>query len=114
MAVGEAGCASVHGANRLGSNSLIDLVVFGRAAAIRAGEVIDRTSAIPAVNEASFEKIMDPLRRRAPCQWLDADGRAAREDAARHAGRRRRVPHPGIARIRAASGWARSGASCPT
>ncbi len=37
MAVGEAGCASVHGANRLGSNSLIDLVVFGRAAAIRAG-----------------------------------------------------------------------------
>ena len=35
MAVGEAGCASVHGANRLGSNSLIDLVVFGRAAARR-------------------------------------------------------------------------------
>ncbi|AKI03057.1 succinate dehydrogenase subunit A [Hoeflea sp. IMCC20628] len=58
MAVGEAGCASVHGANRLGSNSLIDLVVFGRAAAIRAGEVIDRESAIPAVNEASFAKIM--------------------------------------------------------
>jgi len=58
MAVGEAGCASVHGANRLGSNSLIDLVVFGRAAAIRAGEVIDRASAIPQVNEASFEKIM--------------------------------------------------------
>ncbi|MEQ8480194.1 MAG: succinate dehydrogenase flavoprotein subunit [Hoeflea sp.] len=58
MAVGEAGCASVHGANRLGSNSLIDLVVFGRAAAIRAGEVIDRKSGIPAVNEASFEKIM--------------------------------------------------------
>ncbi len=42
MAVGEAGCASVHGANRLGSNSLIDLVVFGRAAAIRAGKVVDR------------------------------------------------------------------------
>jgi succinate dehydrogenase / fumarate reductase flavoprotein subunit len=41
MAVGEAGCASVHGANRLGSNSLIDLVVFGRAAAIKAGEVVD-------------------------------------------------------------------------
>ncbi|MEQ8308713.1 MAG: succinate dehydrogenase flavoprotein subunit [Hoeflea sp.] len=58
MAVGEAGCAAVHGANRLGSNSLIDLVVFGRAAAIRAGEVIDRKSSIPAVNEASFEKIM--------------------------------------------------------
>jgi succinate dehydrogenase / fumarate reductase, flavoprotein subunit len=41
MAVGEAGCASVHGANRLGSNSLIDLVVFGRAAAIRAGEIVN-------------------------------------------------------------------------
>jgi succinate dehydrogenase / fumarate reductase flavoprotein subunit len=47
MAVGEAGCASVHGANRLGSNSLIDLVVFGRAAAIRAGEVVDPSSAVP-------------------------------------------------------------------
>ena len=40
MAVGEAACVSVHGANRLGSNSLIDLVVFGRAAAHRAGEII--------------------------------------------------------------------------
>ena len=47
MAVGEAGCASVHGANRLGSNSLIDLVVFGRAAAIRAGQVVDRVRAVP-------------------------------------------------------------------
>ncbi len=59
MAVGEAGCASVHGANRLGSNSLIDLVVFGRAAAIKAGEVVDRSSAIPSVDEAAYEKIMD-------------------------------------------------------
>ncbi|MEQ1929346.1 MAG: succinate dehydrogenase flavoprotein subunit [Parvularculaceae bacterium] len=40
MAVGEAACVSVHGANRLGSNSLIDLVVFGRAAALRCGEVV--------------------------------------------------------------------------
>ncbi len=40
MAVGEASCASVHGANRLGSNSLIDLVVFGRAAAHRCAETI--------------------------------------------------------------------------
>jgi succinate dehydrogenase flavoprotein subunit len=38
MAIGEAACVSVHGANRLGSNSLIDLVVFGRAAGLRAGE----------------------------------------------------------------------------
>jgi len=40
MAVGEAACVSVHGANRLGSNSLTDLVVFGRAAGIRAAEVV--------------------------------------------------------------------------
>ncbi|MCZ7657660.1 MAG: succinate dehydrogenase flavoprotein subunit [Xanthobacteraceae bacterium] len=40
MAVGEAACVSVHGANRLGSNSLIDLVVFGRAAARRCVEVV--------------------------------------------------------------------------
>ncbi|MHA3978280.1 succinate dehydrogenase flavoprotein subunit [Halovulum sp. GXIMD14794] len=59
MAVGEAGCASVHGANRLGSNSLIDLVVFGRAAAIRAGEVVDRDSANRPLNTASVEKAMD-------------------------------------------------------
>ncbi len=58
MAVGEAGCASVHGANRLGSNSLIDLVVFGRAAAIRAGEVIDRDAEIPPLNEAAVDEIM--------------------------------------------------------
>ncbi len=40
MAIGEAACVSVHGANRLGSNSLIDLVVFGRAAGIRAAELL--------------------------------------------------------------------------
>jgi succinate dehydrogenase / fumarate reductase flavoprotein subunit len=42
MAVGEAACVSVHGANRLGSNSLIDLVVFGRAAAMRCRATIER------------------------------------------------------------------------
>ncbi|MDP2206719.1 MAG: succinate dehydrogenase flavoprotein subunit [Alphaproteobacteria bacterium] len=40
MAVGEAACVSVHGANRLGSNSLLDLVVFGRAAAIQAAKTV--------------------------------------------------------------------------
>ena len=40
MAIGEAACVSVHGANRLGSNSLLDIVVFGRAAALRARELI--------------------------------------------------------------------------
>ena len=59
MAVGEAGCASVHGANRLGSNSLIDLVVLGRAAAIRAGQVVDRASAVPATNKVEVDKALD-------------------------------------------------------
>ncbi len=59
MAVGEAGCASVHGANRLGSNSLIDLVVFGRAAAIRAGQVVDRAAQIPSLNAAEIDKAFD-------------------------------------------------------
>ncbi|MEW2917931.1 succinate dehydrogenase flavoprotein subunit [Ruegeria sp. ANG10] len=59
MAVGEAGCASVHGANRLGSNSLIDLVVFGRAAAIRAGEVVDAKASNPVLNQASVDKAFD-------------------------------------------------------
>ncbi|MBO6902948.1 MAG: succinate dehydrogenase flavoprotein subunit [Rhizobiaceae bacterium] len=65
MAVGEAASASVHGANRLGSNSLIDLVVFGRAAAIRAGQVIDREAAVPSINESAVDQIMtrfDKLR----------------------------------------------------
>jgi len=58
MAVGEAGCASVHGANRLGSNSLIDLVVFGRAAAIRAGKIVDPEATNPTLSEASVEKAL--------------------------------------------------------
>ncbi|MCR9149862.1 MAG: succinate dehydrogenase flavoprotein subunit [Rhodobacteraceae bacterium] len=63
MAVGEAGCASVHGANRLGSNSLIDLVVFGRAAAIRAGAVVDADNAVPATNGAAVDAILDRFDR---------------------------------------------------
>ncbi len=68
MAVGEAGCASVHGANRLGSNSLIDLVVFGRAAAIRAAKVVDPETANPPLNTASVDKAVarfDALRNAA-------------------------------------------------
>jgi succinate dehydrogenase / fumarate reductase flavoprotein subunit len=45
FAVGEAACVSVHGANRLGSNSLIDLVVFGRAAGLRLGEILKPSAA---------------------------------------------------------------------
>jgi len=58
MAVGEAACCSVHGANRLGSNSLIDLVVFGRAAAIRAGEIIDKKAPVPASDDAATDAVL--------------------------------------------------------
>src|SRR5512134_30461 len=44
MAIGEAACVSVHGANRLGSNSLLDLVVFGRAAGLRCAETVEKGS----------------------------------------------------------------------
>ena len=61
MAVGEAGCASVHGANRLGSNSLIDLVVFGRAAAHRAAETVKpgatQAPLPPDAGEASLSRL---------------------------------------------------------
>ncbi len=54
MAIGEAACVSVHGANRLGSNSLLDLVVFGRAAANRAAEMVTRDEKhVPLTNGAA-------------------------------------------------------------
>lgn len=52
MAVGEAACVSVHGANRLGSNSLIDLVVFGRAAGLRCGDVVEAGANQPVITDA--------------------------------------------------------------
>ncbi len=55
MAVGEAACVSVHGANRLGSNSLIDLVVFGRAAGLRCGETVEAGASQPTVTDAMTE-----------------------------------------------------------
>lgn len=51
MAVGEAACVSVHGANRLGSNSLIDLVVFGRAAGLRCGETVEAGASQPELSD---------------------------------------------------------------
>ena len=63
MAIGEAACVSVHGANRLGSNSLLDLVVFGRAAAIRAAEIIKPgTAHKPNVNIDSILARFDGIR----------------------------------------------------
>tara|TARA_Y100000591_G_scaffold275224_1_gene251803 strand:- start:704 stop:2479 length:1776 start_codon:yes stop_codon:yes gene_type:complete len=59
MAIGEAACVSVHGANRLGSNSLIDLVVFGRAAAKRAAELIKPGSNHEEVSHQETEKCLE-------------------------------------------------------
>ncbi len=61
MAIGEAACVSVHGANRLGSNSLLDLVVFGRAAAIRAAEVVEAGSSHRALPQQETDKVLGRL-----------------------------------------------------
>ena len=59
MAIGEAACVSVHGANRLGSNSLIDLVVFGRAAARRAAELVKPGTPHEDIGESETEKCLE-------------------------------------------------------
>ena len=59
MAIGEASCVSVHGANRLGSNSLLDLVVFGRAAANRAAETLTPGADHPAMDDQKVIEILD-------------------------------------------------------
>ena len=59
MAIGEAACVSVHGANRLGSNSLIDLVVFGRAAAKRAAELVKPGTPHEELPESETQKCLD-------------------------------------------------------
>ncbi|MDC3085443.1 FAD-binding protein, partial [Candidatus Pelagibacter sp.] len=59
MAIGEAACVSVHGANRLGSNSLIDLVVFGRAAAKRASELVKPGTPHEEISESETQKCLD-------------------------------------------------------
>ena len=61
FAVGEAACVSVHGANRLGSNSLIDLVVFGRAAGLRCAELTKAGSAQPALKPGAGDEAVARL-----------------------------------------------------
>ena len=95
MAVGEAACVSVHGANRLGSNSLIDLVVFGRAAALRCAETLkagDDAARLP--KDPADRGASRPLRPLAQRQRRHADRRScALRDAEGHAGELRGVPH---------------------
>ena len=59
MAIGEAACVSVHGANRLGSNSLIDLVVFGKAAAKRASELVKPGTPHEQISKSETDKCLD-------------------------------------------------------
>src|SRR5690606_35075777 len=61
MALGEAACVSVHGANRLGSNSLIDLVVFGRAAADRCAATLEPHASQPELPANASEKALARL-----------------------------------------------------
>ncbi len=61
MAIGEAGCVSVHGANRLGSNSLLDLVVFGRAAAHRARDIVKKGVKVAQAPAHATEKALARL-----------------------------------------------------
>jgi succinate dehydrogenase / fumarate reductase flavoprotein subunit len=61
MAIGEAACVSVHGANRLGTNSLLDLIVFGRAGAQRAAEIIKPGSLVREVDGRSQERALARL-----------------------------------------------------
>jgi len=63
MAIGECACVSVHGANRLGSNSLLDIVVFGRAAANRCAEIITPGQRHPPVGSHSENEALDRLDR---------------------------------------------------
>ena len=63
MAVGEAACVSVHGANRLGSNSLVDLVVFGRAAAARCGALIGAGTRVAPLRKDAGEQAVQRVDR---------------------------------------------------
>jgi succinate dehydrogenase / fumarate reductase flavoprotein subunit len=63
FAIGEAACVSVHGANRLGSNSLLDLIVFGRAVAHRCGDIIKPGQSHPTPPQASIDRALANLDR---------------------------------------------------
>ena len=63
MAIGEAACVSVHGANRLGTNSLLDIVVFGRAAAMRTDDTLKKGLSHSKIHKSITDKILDRLNR---------------------------------------------------
>jgi len=63
MAIGEAACVSVHGANRLGTNSLLDIVVFGRAAAMRCAELIKPRTAHEPLRQTACDEALNRFDR---------------------------------------------------
>ena len=63
MAIGEAACVSVHGANRLGTNSLLDLVVFGRAAALRAKDIVKKGATHKPLPKDAADKALARLEK---------------------------------------------------
>jgi succinate dehydrogenase / fumarate reductase flavoprotein subunit len=89
MAIGEAACVSVHGANRLGSNSLLDLVVFGRAAAAHCAKTLKPGATPPAPGAASldaavsrFDRVRHASGSRPTASLRDEMQRAMQRDAA--------------------------------
>ncbi|HEU0224344.1 MAG TPA: succinate dehydrogenase flavoprotein subunit [Steroidobacteraceae bacterium] len=89
LAVGEAACVSVHGANRLGSNSLLDLVVFGRSAAAHCARTLKPGATLPAAPEAAtdaalagFDRVRHASGARPTASLRDEMQRAMQKDAA--------------------------------
>ena len=68
MSIGEAACVSVHGANRLGSNSLLDLVVFGRSSAKRCGELLPNVKKNKTITKYELDKIIDEFMEVKDCK----------------------------------------------
>ena len=108
MAVGEAACVSVHGANRLGSNSLLDLVVFGREAARHCAATTTRGRDPEGAAQGCRRPRGESSRSLPQRERLAAHGRHPARHAARDAEPRRRVPHRRVA----GRGRARSSPRC--
>jgi len=75
MAIGECACVSVHGANRLGSNSLLDIIVFGRAAAIRCAQILTRNAPHKPLPKNAGEASLERLNK-----WRYANGSQSTAD----------------------------------
>ena len=93
MAIGEAACVSVHGANRLGTNSLLDLIVFGRAASLRAAEIVKAGSRVPEARPPhSEERAIERFDRILHSKGGNKPRRSSPADARGDAVQLRRIP----------------------